>query len=126
MHFKVGTGIGSVSTTSCDICGGPCTGNPITDNPTFEQEFQKLPNERYVTTEQPIIDPDLEVVVYGVGDAVPYADAVKYGLIQDGDYVPTAAEEEGEQVSPKRARRREATTARKHENDRAMKLEEDR
>lgn len=40
-----------------------------------------MAQEPYVIAPHRIDDPELERAVYGVGDKVPMADAIKYGLV---------------------------------------------
>lgn len=60
-------------------------------------------------------DPDLERAVYGVGDVVPMADAIRYGLVDD----PQAVQEEPEAPARPKGKRRPP-------EDRARRLEEER
>lgn len=42
----------------------------------------------FVYAPHAIADPDLERNVYGAGDPVPWADAVKYGIVTEKDRLP--------------------------------------
>lgn len=73
----------------------------------------------WVTAPHAIADPELERNVYGSGDRVPMADAVKYGLV-DGPQKPAP------KAAP-RGKRKGTTRAKKGpENDRARKPGDDR
>lgn len=41
-----------------------------------------MEDQEYVIAPRAIEDPELERIVYGVGDKVPMEDAIKYGLVQ--------------------------------------------
>lgn len=64
-----------------------------------------------------IVDDELELVVYSPGDAVPYEDAVKYGLVTP---------EDGEEAKPKRARKAAQDRAKRPSRNTAIQPSEDR
>lgn len=74
----------------------------------------------FVIAPKAISDPELERKVYGAGDRVPMADAVKYGLV-------AGPKKEPAQPAPRGKRKAGASRARKGpEQDRARKPAEDR
>ena len=74
----------------------------------------------FVYAPHKIVDPVRERVVYGTGDRVPMADAIKYGLV-DHATAAVAGENPPKAPKPKRGQR-----ARKPGEDRAHKPKEDR
>lgn len=70
----------------------------------------------FVYAPHAIADPELERNVYGAGDPVPWADAVKYGLVTDKD---RAADPDTPAPKGRRAKKGPA-------EDRAKKPSEDR
>lgn len=97
--------IGSSGAGACPVCGGACTGHPPTDHlstyPFLLGGREPVPGTEgvdYVIAKTAIADPDLERHVYGAGDRVPIADAIKYGLVAAA---PTPEAEE----QPTRGRR---------------------
>ena len=79
-----------------------------------------MAGEDYVIAPHTIVDPVLERVVYGIGERVPMADAIKYGIV-DHATVAVAGENPPKALKPKRGQR-----ARKPQEDRAHKPAEDR
>lgn len=71
--------------TACPVCLGDCIGFPDRPHPhnypLLPGGIDPLADEGYVIATRRIDDPELERVVYGVGDRVPMADAIKYGLV---------------------------------------------
>lgn len=99
----------SSSGQSCPQCDGTsCKGFPdieVHDTyPFMKGGIDRMADKEYVFAPHRIVDPELGRVVYGPGDRVPLADAIKYGLIP----------------KPKKQR------ARKPKNNRAHKPKEDR
>lgn len=71
---------------ACPVCqGGSCIGFPDTPHninyPFIGGGVDPMAQEPYIIAPHRIDDPELERAVYGVGDRVPIADAIKYGLI---------------------------------------------
>jgi len=64
----------------------------------------------YVIAPHRIVDYQLERVVYGTGDKVPLADAVKYGLIE-GDVVETTQTPKKKPTTKRRGSKRAAKPA---------------
>ena len=79
-----------------------------------------MAGEDYVIAPRTIVDPVLERVVYGIGEHVPMADAIKYGIV-DHATAAVAGENPPKAPKPKRGQR-----ARKPGEDRAHKPKEDR
>lgn len=102
--------IGGSGGGACPVCGGSCTGSPPTDHlstyPFLAGGRPKVPGTEgvdFVIAPHAITDHDLGRNVYGAGDRVPMADAVKYGLVDqapDGDALGPDPE-----AQPKRGRR---------------------
>lgn len=109
------------SARSCDICTGDCIGFPDTphrhDYPFLRAGTDPMAEDEYVVAPHRIDDPDLERAVYGVGDRVPIADAVRYGLIDKPSKPPPAK---------KPARKATRRAKRGPEDDRAKKPGDDR
>ena len=79
-----------------------------------------MAGEDYVIAPHKIVDPVIERVVYGTGDRVPMADAIKYGLV---DHATVAV---GGENPPKALKAKRGQRARKPGEDRAHKPKEDR
>jgi len=79
-----------------------------------------MAHEDYVIAPHRIVDPVLERIVYGTGERVPMADAIKYGLV-DHNTAAVAGENPPKAPKSKRGQR-----ARKPQEDRARKPAEDR
>ena len=79
-----------------------------------------MAGEDYVIAPHTIVDHVLERVVYGIGEHVPMADAIKYGIV-DHATAAVAGENPPKAPKPKRGQR-----ARKAGEDRAHKPAEDR
>lgn len=75
-----------------------------------------MADDNYVITDHRIDDPELERAVYGVGDRVPMADAIKYGLVDPPKKTPA------KKAAPARAKPGpKADRAKKPGEDRAKK-----
>lgn len=71
--------------TACPVCLGDCIGFPDRPHrhnyPFLPGGVDPMADQDYVIAPHRIDDPELERAVYGAGDRVPIADAIKYGLI---------------------------------------------
>jgi hypothetical protein len=108
----------TTSGSGCPICTGDCLGFPENPHP---HDYPFLPGgidhmaqepQEYVTADRRVDDPEQGRAVYGVGDRVPMADAVKYGLVDPPQKQPAKAA---------RARKPAADRAKKPAEDRARK-----
>jgi len=111
----------------CPICGGTCTSFLAVHDHHDSYPFlppgtgvDRMAGEDYVIAPHKIVDPVLERVVYGTGDRVPMADAIRYGLV---DHATAAVAGEN---SPKAPKAKRGQRARKPAEDRAHKPVEDR
>lgn len=75
----------------CPICGGACQAFPDIEH---TEQYPFLPGGRdpmadqdYIIAPHRIVDEELGRVMYGTGERVPMADAVKYGLVDKAEKV---------------------------------------
>ena len=86
----------------CPVCGMRCTGHPShawpKKYPSLPGGVDPLANQLagidFVYAPHAVTDPDLERVVFGAGDPVPMADAIRFGLV-DAPQAPEAADPPG-------------------------------
>jgi hypothetical protein len=112
------TGHLSAPAQGCPVCGGcqlTLPPHPI-DYPFLPGGFDPMAGQDFVIAPHRIVDEELCRVVYGEGDFVPMADAVKYGLVKASKAAKKPAVEE-----PKRGARRRTPA-----EDRAHRPAEDR
>jgi hypothetical protein len=111
----------------CDLCEREdCFTHPPID---LLEDYPFLPGGRplvegeegidYVIAPHRVDDPDLRRAVYGVGDRVPMADAIKYGLV-------TGPEKPAPPAAPRGKRKGSDRAKHGPEHDRARKPQEDR
>lgn len=106
---------------ACPVCGGTtCNGGPPTNHlstypflPGGREPVPGTDGREFVIAPHAVHDPALERNVYGAGDRVPMADAIRYGLV-DG---PEPAEPEGPKRGGRRAKRRPAEDRAHHGPD---------
>lgn len=104
-----------MSGDGCPICGHGCIGHPSHPLPAkypfvpggVDPMANMIAGRDFVYAPHAIADPALERVVYGAGDPVPMADAIRFGLV--------AAPEPAPQPAPVKGRR-----ARRKASDRAI------
>jgi hypothetical protein len=100
---------------SCSICGSDCTGVPDIKHsvsyPFLPGGVDLMADEDYVIAPHRIVDDELERVVYGPGDRVPWDEAVKYGLVPKPRKTP--AKKTVAKKVPARARKPTEDRARK-------------
>lgn len=70
----------------CPMCDGPCTGHfergPYVLGGPMPEQGETVPAPHR------IVDDERGVVLYGVGEPVPYDEAVRLGLVGDGPVEP--------------------------------------
>jgi hypothetical protein len=74
---------------TCVVCGRTDCRTPATEHlasyPFIPGGGDPMAGKNFVIAPHRIVDHELERVMYGTGDRVPIADAVKYGLVPAAD-----------------------------------------
>lgn len=83
---------------ACPVCGGTeCAPAPtvahLAGYPFLPGGIDPLSTRRHVIAPHRIVDHELGRVLYGTGDRVPWADAVKYGLVPADEATRIAADD---------------------------------
>ena len=118
IESELGTLFGSPH--SCLIHEGKCTCPPLKVSgglKFYKQRIDQMQSShpKYITSREQIIDPETGSVLYDREVPIPWADAVKYGVVDDPD-----APQRSKRASANRSRHPEANTAIHPQNDREV------